>query len=237
MDSLLRRSELIQIRVTPNEKIALGALARSQGVSLSEFVVSAAKDSGLRAAKSLDEATKVRTLTQRRAPYRARRTLKGRPVEPFKVPYLQARDAATFEEVVRYVAREMHTDEHTVAILMTHLVEGIADVVVSGRVFRWPGFFAVGSVRVQTKEGDQCRPRFQAYPPMTKHVLWNCSMERACNKEMQAHRRRRRKDRFGTLRSMMESMRYTIAKQDLKILDAMLRLNSDWRDFAPTHEL
>jgi uncharacterized protein (DUF1778 family) len=237
MDPLLRRTELIQIRVTSNEKIALGVLARSQGVSLSEFVMSAAKESGLRAAKSLEAATKVRTLTQRRAPYRARRMLKGRQVEPFKVPYLHGQDAAPFEEVVRYVAREMHTDEHTVAILMTHLVEGIADVVVSGRVFRWPGFFAVGPFRVQTKEGDQCRPRFQAYPPLLNHVVWNCPVERACNKEMQAHRRRRRKDRFGTLRSLMESTRYVIAKQDLKILDAMVRLNSDWRDFAPTHEL
>ena len=227
----------LSIRVTEAEKAALQALARSRGLTLSEFVVSACKALGMQVAESLHQVVDLQVKMARRKPVRRRRDERRDDLGVFKAPYLQRREAAPFEGVVRYVAREMHTDEMTVAILMTHLAEAIADVIASGQVFRWPGMFVAGPYLSEAKDGAYCKPRFQANPPLKNHVRWNCEPERACNLTLDAHRRRRRPDRQGTIRSLMESTRYTIARQDLQMLEHLSFFDSNWRDFSPPHEL
>jgi len=227
----------LSVRVTAAEKAALHTLARSRGLTLSEFVVSACKALGTQVVSDLQQATDLHATMARRRPVRRRQDEQRKDLGVFRAPYLQRREAAPFEGVVRYVAREMHTDEMSVAILMTHLAEAIADVVSSGQVFRWPGMFAVGPYLVETSDGAYCVPRFQANPPLKNHVRWNSDPERACNRTLDAHRRRRRPDRQGTLRSLMESTRHTIAKQDLRMLEHLSYFDSSWRDFSPPHEL
>lgn len=226
----------LSVRVTAAEKAALQALARSRGLTLSEFIVSACKALGTQVAENLQEVVDLQVKMARRKPVRRRKEDQRKDLGVFKVPYLQAREAAPFEGVVRYVAREMRADEMTVGILMTHLGEAIGDVLACGQVFRWPGMFVVGPYLVETSDGAHCVPRFQASPLLKNHVLWNCEPDRACNRTLDAHRRRRRRDRQGTLRSLMESTRHTIAKQDLRMLEHLSYFDSNWRDFSPTHE-
>lgn len=237
MSKLGAKETTMTIRVSHSEKAALTILARSRGLSLSEFVVSAAKSVGSQVVGDLKQVADFHAAMARKRPTRRRKVERDVSVGNFKVPYLQRRHAAPFEDVVRYVAREMQTDEMSVAILMTHVTEGIADVLASGQVFRWPGLFVVGPYRIETSEGSYCVPRFQANPPLKNLVRWSCDVELACNRSLDAHRRRRRPDRHGTIRSLMEATRYTIAGQDLRALEAMQHFDSDWRSSSPLHEL
>ncbi len=223
------RTTYITVRVTPTEKEALAAVARLNGCSLSEFVLRSARSAG---ASDLEQRGRV-AQARVEAVARTRRRLKpDRGLEPFRVQYLQREHAQPFEEVVAAVARHMNTDDHSVAILMTYLAEEIANVVASGRVFRWPAFFAVGPYLSDGKDSRHCRPRFQANPPFMNHVEWNCPAERACNDSLDAHRRRRRRDRTGTIRSILFMMRHAIALQDLRKLEFF---ESRWRDDSPVH--
>jgi uncharacterized protein (DUF1778 family) len=223
------RTTYITVRVTPTEKEALAIVARLNGCSLSEFILRSARSAGLGDIEQRSRDVEARA----EAFAKTRRRLKPvRGLEPFRVPYLQRQHAQPFEEVVAAVARRMNTDQHSVAILMTYLAEEIANVVASGRVFRWPAFFAVGPYLSDGTAGRYCRPRFQANPPFMSHVEWNCPAEMACNKELDAHRRRRRSDRAGCISSILFMMRHAIALQDLRKLEFF---ESRWRDDSPTH--
>ena len=223
------RTSYITLRATPTEKQALAAVARLNGCSLSEFILRAARAAGTSDLEGRGRVAQARA----DAASKTRRKVKAdRGLEAFKVPYLQGVHAQPFEEVVAAVARHMNTDEHSVAILMTYLAEEIANIVASGRVFRWPAFFAVGPYLSDGEGGRHCRPRFQANPPFMNHVEWNCPAERACNKAMDAHRRRRRRDRTGTIGTILFMMRHAISLQDLRKLEFF---ESRWRDDSPVH--
>jgi hypothetical protein len=223
------RDQTITIRVSALEKAALASLAKVHGLSLSEFLLRSGKSAGMNLIESVRHRAALNEIFTRPKP--RRRPIPTSPPK-FRVPYLQARHAAPFEEVVSFVADRMNSSEHTIAVAMTYIGEAISNAVAEGYVFRWPGFFAVGPYLVEGRDGLHCRPRFQANPPFVNHVSMNCSGALARNREMQAHRRRRRHDRSGTTPDVMFRMRHAIARGDVRVLDYF---ESAWRDDSPIH--
>lgn len=219
----------ISLRTTPIEKQAFAAVARLRGQSLSEFILQATRGKSVHDIEQWRYSIKANLAGAEKI---VRRRKPPREPAPFRVPYLPRRHAKTFEEVVAAVAQRMNTDDHSVAILMTYLAEEIAKVVASGRVFRWPAFFAVGPYLAGGADGQHCRPRLQANPPFKNHILWSCSAAQACNREMDAHRRRRRRDRTAGIVSALFLMRHAIARQDLRKLEFF---ESRWREDSPVH--
>lgn len=139
---------------------------------------------------------------------------------------------APFEEVVRFVAEKMHCDAHTVAIALTFVAEGMGNILAQGRVFRWPGLFVAGPYRVERDHFNCCLPRFQSYPPLKQLVWEKCPPELGRNRELDAHRRRRRPERSHSLETFLRQQRHAISLQDLRIIET---LYSDWRMSSPTH--
>lgn len=223
------RDSTITLRVSNSEKLALAALARAQGLSLSEFILRSAKSAGTRALDTVKHKAALEAVIART---RRRRPRPPKAPPKLRVPYLQGRHAEPFLEVVAFVANRMNTTEHTVAVAMTYIAEAISGVVARGFIFRWPGFFAVGPFLAEGREGLHCRPRFQSNPPFVNYVAMNCPTACARNKEMQAHRRRRRHDRSGTTPDVMFRMRHAIARGDVRVLDFF---ESKWRDNSPLH--
>jgi len=110
---------------------------------------------------------------------------------------------APFEEVARDVAVKMRSDPHSVAILLTCFAEGLGRILAGGRVFRWLGVFVAGPYRVEREHFACCLPRFQANPPLKQLVWEECPPELGRNREMDAHRRRRRPERMQSLETFM----------------------------------
>lgn len=226
-------TDSISIRVHPTQKAALRALAEASGQSLSEFVLESALE---RASSSLDafrsSASPVRS-TRQRPPHRSGDEDRCRP-DPmsFRLPSMPGDYGAPFEEVVHDVAVRMRTDPHTVAIAMTYFAEGLGRILAGGRVFRWPGVFVAGAYRVEHEHFACCLPRFQANPPLKQLVWEECPPELGRNRELDAHRRRRRPERASSLETFMRQQRHAISLQDLRIIDS---LDSDWRLSSPTH--
>lgn len=223
------RDETITLRVSKSEKQALASLARVQGLSLSEFVLRSAKSAGSSVLESVKQRATLDEIVTRP---RRRRTVHVKTLPKFRTPFLQARHAEPFEEVVAFVAARMNTTDHTIGVAMTYIAEAISSLVARGFIFRWPGFFTVGPFLAEGSNGLHCRPRFQANPPFVNHVTMNCPTACARNKEMQAHRRRRRHDRSGTTPDVMFRMRHAIARGDVQVLEYF---ESAWRDDSPIH--
>ena len=223
----MTRTETISIRATAGEKMALSVAADSRGCSLASFLLTAATQEARREIEYAGA-----TLSTPIEPIRAR-SKEARPIDTeFRTPFMQRRYAAGFEEVVRYAARGVRTDEHTVAILMTYLAEGIGNLMAAGGVFRWPGLLVAGAYRIERGCRESCAPRFQANPPLRNHIELFCPPERARNRELDAHRRRRRPERCGALNKVMLDMRQGIMRQDKRICD---QLESNWREGSSLH--
>lgn len=223
----MTRTDTITVRATEAEKWALSAVASSRGESLSSFLLTAA----LQVARGDVERTRA-DLSQLIKPKRRRRKRQTLDATEFRTPFMQRRYAAGFEEVVRHAARGMHTDEHSVGILMTYIAEAIGNVLASGGVVRWPALFVAAPYRIERGRRELCVPRFQANPPLRNHIEWVCPPERGRNRELDAHRRRRRPDRCGSLARVLADMRQGIMRQDKRICDS---LESSWREVSPLH--
>ena len=222
--------------LTKNERAALRQQARQQGKSLSDFLREAlgleARPKPVRYVRETHEETRQR-VGEWCAPLlvATRRRKKTRELRPFKTPYLQATHAEGFEMAVRSVARSVRTDDITIAIILSYWGEAIANVVASGRMFRFPGLFAVGPYLISTEiGGSYCAPRFQASQVLKEHVRWTCPTGAAQNRALDAHRRRRRPMKcYSTLDVVMENFRRAVVNQEKLNLDAI----GDWRDREP----
>lgn len=217
------RNSTISARLSPTQKRALQVLAKQSNRTLSGLVLDSLQEAGAKQLDAMRSAIKKETS-------RRRRSRKPREFRPLKTPFLREADAAGFEEVVHYVAEKMNCDAITIAVLLTHLGEAIGNVLAKGEVFRWPGVLIAGSYAT-VKSGVACSvPRFQANPPLIEHVKWSCPVADACNKQMDAHRRRRRPDRSGSLSTVMGIARNCYLKQDkerLRFLEDNWRRDSD----------
>lgn len=229
----MSKTESISIRVHPGQKEALRTLAHTTGLSLSEYVRASALASGrsqieeIRASAPRPPIAAPRLVRSSRMPDRPRPD----PMS-FRLPSMPGDYGAPFEEVVRFVAVKMRTDPHTVAIALTYVAEGIGRTLAQGRVFRWPGLFAAGPYRVEHERYTCCLPRFQSYPPLKQLVWEECPSELGRNRELDAHRRRRRPERSHSLETFLRQQRHAISLQDLRIIET---LDSDWRMSSPTH--
>jgi hypothetical protein len=228
----MSKTASISIRVHPGQKEALRTLAKAAGKTLSEYVLESAIATGR---SQLDEtrASVPRGIAAPRLIRASRTTDRPRP-DPmtFRLPSMPGDYGAPFEEVVRFVAVKMRTDPHTVAIALTYVAEGIGRTLAQGRVLRWPGLFIAGPYRVEREHFTCCLPRFQSYPPLTQLIWEECPPELGRNRELDAHRRRRRPERSHSLETFLRQQRHAISLQDLRIIET---LDSDWRLSSPTH--
>jgi hypothetical protein len=226
-------TDTISIRVHPMQKAALRALSEASGRTLTEFILEAALG---RASSRLDAFRSAARMGRSPSPRSSRRNGGQDRPRPgpmsFRLPSMPGDHGAPFEEVVREVAVRMRTDPHTVAIALTYFAEGLGRIVAGGRVFRWPGVFVVGPYRVEREHFACCLPRFQANPPLKQLVWEDCPPELGRNRELDAHRRRRRPERKSSLETFMRQQRHAICLQDLRIIESM---DSDWRLSSPTH--
>lgn len=232
----MSRTETISLRLTKSERAALRQRAREEGKTLSEYVREAVGLEGSRKPtprvpkKSVETRQKVSEWCISLLVAKPRRK-KTRELRPFKTPYLRAPYAEGFEMAVRSVAQSIGSDDITVAYILAHLGEAIGNVVASGRMFRFPGLFAVGPYLISTETcGSYCVPRFQASQVWKEHVRWTCPTGAAQNRALKAHRRRRRPPKcYSTLDAVMENFRRAVINQEKHNWDAI----GVWRDREP----
>jgi hypothetical protein len=226
------RSESITIRVTESEKALIALLAERSEMSVGRYIASACRAVGRRQFdndQGLLERLRDQALRDLETEARRHRRTMPKPrskPKPLKVPFLKDPHGQAFEEVVSTVAEKMHATQHSVARLLAFFAEAVGDVVADGRVFRFPGFFIVGPWRTE-RGTPEVVPRFQASPPFSSHVLFNCPLYLGQNRALQAHRRRRRQ-RPSTLPQAMEAFRSRVEAQDRENLEGM----EAWREFA-----
>lgn len=112
-----------------------------------------------------------------------------------KIPFVAADDARPLARVIRDTANKMAMSEYLVAILFSHLFEGIATEIAMGNEVRVPCFGMFAPVRWEPRqEGREgyAVPYFCAAKGFRAEVRSSCSpypsAERAFNRYRQRHR-------------------------------------------------
>ena len=221
----------LTVRLSESERWTAEFLAKRAGLSIGRFLASLLHQAGR------EEIPKISAdvdAVRKKFDFRPRRRRRRQPRNSdlfarFKAPYLRRAHAEPFERAVRNTAKHSHASEFSVARLLSFFAEAVAQEVAEGHVFRFPGFFVVGPWLVERgiHEG-RCLPRFQASPAFNDYVLLNCTARQSRNKELQAHRRRRRR-RPSNLTTAMEGFRARVEAQDRRLLDSF----EAWREFHP----
>lgn len=197
------------------------------GLSVSEFVRRAtlAADPQKIAAQAPPDAP--------RASLRRRRVATVQEIKPFRSPFVHGIEGLGYERVVAHAARQMGIDQCSVAMLLTHVTDAIADAMAAGQVVRWPGLFVAGPYLYRRRDGRRdVFPRFQAAPPLNRTVAESCAPDLARNIELNNHRKRARRAGVQHVREVMDRTRQAIVNQDLKALRVVETL---WRDDSPAH--
>lgn len=203
--------------------------ARSAGMSTSEFIRRAAL-----AANPMKLAAEA-TQDAPRAPIRPRCVATVQDIKPFRAPFVHGLEGLGYERVVQHAARQMRMDQCSVAMLLTHITDAIADQMAVGQVVRWPGLFVAGPYLYQRRDGRRdIFPRFQAAPPLNRTVAESCPPDRACNVPLDNHRKGARRQGVQHVREVMQRVRSAIVNQDLRALRVV---DSLWRDESPAHAI
>lgn len=202
--------------------------ARSAGMSTSEFIRRAALAADPQ--KLAAEAPKDTP----RAPLRSPRVA-VQDIKPFRAPFVHGIEGLGYERVVQHAARQMRMDQCSVAMLLTHVVDAIADQMAMGQVVRVPGLFVAGAYVYRRRDGRRdVWPRFQAAPPLNRTVAESCPPDRACNVPLDNHRKGARRQGVQHVREVMQRVRSAIVNQDLRALRVV---DSLWRDESPAHAI
>lgn len=214
-----RRGELdstIAFRASGVEKALTGFLARREGLSVGRYLVALMRSHGRSSAPAVAADAK-RVTDQGRTPRRRSRT-KATPqdlLDGFQVPFTRREDALPFKRSIDSAAEKAGVSAHSVAWVASHLFEAIAREVADGHVVRIPALGVVGPWRIEGR--GVCVPRFQASQAFVDYLLTDG--ERAgANRELQAHRRRRRQ-RLQNLPKAMAAFRARIEAQHRRLLD------------------
>ena len=227
----MNRIEKTSVRLNPAELSQIDMAAEEAGLTRSEFIRRAALKT--RPDEVRGEATElVRPACSQFAT--PSRPLTDMP--PFRAPFLRGLEGVGFERAVRHAARMMSTDEHTMAIAITHFFEAVANALASGQIVRIPGVLVAGPYRSRSKRTgeEQVYPRFQAAPPLSRDVNERCPPELAKNDELDRHFRRSRRAGVQSVREVMETTRAAITNQDLK---AMKIVEDYWRYETAAHAI
>lgn len=211
------------------ERDRIEQAARSAGMSVSEFV--------RRAALAADPQELAEQAPQGPAPAppRPRRATTAHDLKPFRTPFVHALEGLAFERVIQHAARQMGMDQCSVAMLLTHVTDAIADQMAMGQVVRWPGLLVAGPYVYERRDGRRdVFPRFQAAPPLNRTVAESCPPERAANLPLDNHRKRARRQGVQKVRDVMLRVRSAIVNQDLRALRVV---DSLWRDESPAHAI
>ena len=163
----MNRIDKVSVRLSPAEVSRIDEAADAAGLTRSEFLRRAALK------VTPDEVRKESPEPARRP--RARAPRPTRPISdipPFRAPFLHGFEGFGFERCVSQAARMMSTDEHTMAMALTHFFEALANALLSGQVVRIPGVLVAGAYVSKSKRTGEERvyPRFQAAPPLSRDV-------------------------------------------------------------------
>ncbi|MBZ0151207.1 MAG: ribbon-helix-helix protein, CopG family [Planctomycetes bacterium] len=203
--------------------------ARSAGMSTSEFIRRAAlaADPKKLAANALQDTP--------RAPLRRARVATVQDIKPFRAPFVHGLEGLGYERVVQHAARQMRMDQCSVAMLLTHVVDAIADQMAMGQVVRVPGLFVAGAYVYRRRDGRRdVFPRFQATPPLNRTVAESCRPDRAANVALDNHRKGARRQGVQHVREVTQRVRSAIVNQDLRALRVVEAI---WRDESPAHAI
>lgn len=201
--------------------------ARSAGMTTSEFV--------RRAALAADPEKLAEQAQPDPAPTPPRplRATSAHDLKPFRTPFVHGLEGLGFERVVQHAARHMRMDQCSVALLLTHVADAIADLMAMGQVVRWPGLFVAGPYLYQRQDGRRdVFPRFQAAPPLNRTVAELCRPERSANESLDNHRKRARRRGVQGVQAVMKRVRQSITNQDLR---AFRVVESLWREDSTAH--
>ena len=203
--------------------------ARSAGLSTSEFIRRAALAADPQ--KLAEQAPREAP----RAPISPGRRASVQDLKPFRTPFVHGLEGLGYERVVQHAARQMRMDQCSVAMLLTHVTDAVADLMAIGQVVRWPGLFVAGPYLYPRRDGRRdVFPRFQAAPPLNRTVAELCPPERAANVPLDNHRKRARRQGVQLAREVMNRVRQSITNQDLRALRVVESL---WREDSPAHAI
>jgi hypothetical protein len=209
------------------ERDRIERAAESAGLSKSEFIRRAALAADPQQLAGSKPAGVPRT------PIRSRRPPSTANIKPFRVPFVHGLEGLGFERVVQHAARQMAMDGCSVAMLLTHVTDAIANQMAAGQVVRWPGLFVAGAYMYRRRDGRRdVFPRFQAAPPLNRTVAEKCLAEHVRNVELDNHRKRARRQGVQHVADVMQRVRSAIVNQDLRALRVVEAI---WRDESPAH--
>ncbi|MFO1051883.1 MAG: CopG family transcriptional regulator [Planctomycetota bacterium] len=114
------------------ERDRIERAARSAGLSTSEFIRRAALAAIPRSSPRMPPQDTPR------APLRRARVATVQDIKPFRSPFVHGIEGLGYERVVQHAARQMHMDQCSVAMLLTHVVDAIADQMAVGQVVSGP---------------------------------------------------------------------------------------------------
>ena len=227
----------LHLRLTKSEKAMIELLASTARMSVSRLLVEAARIVG-EARVRQSRARLLNDAVSKTGDHPKRRKRKKGPPKrselrrEFRAPFMRAADGAAFERVVTTSAKRMGISPFSAARLLTFVIEETAKEVAAGEVVRFPAFMVIGPYFTPNARGiEGCLPRIQASVPFRDFVQQNCHSRDNKNRELQAHRRRRRA-RLTSVISAMEAFRHRVEKHDDEYLEAFER----WREFGHTSE-
>ncbi len=211
------------------ERDRIERAAEAAGLSTSEFIRRAA----LAADPQLLAESKPAGVP--RTPVRSRRPPSTANIKPFRVPFVHGIEGLGFERVVQHAARQMGMDQCSVAMVLTHVTDAVANEMAAGHVVRWPGLFVAGAYLCPRRDGRRSVfPRFQAAPPLNRTVADLCPLDRVCNVSLDNHRKGARRQGVQHVRAVMQRVRSAIVNQDLRALRVVEAI---WRDESPAHAI
>lgn len=211
------------------ERDRIECAAEAAGLSTSEFIRRAAL------AADPQQLAGPRPAGVPRTPIRSRRPPSTANIKPFRVPFVHGLEGLGFERVVQHAARQMGMDQCSVAMVLTHVTDAIANQMAAGQVVRWPGLFVAAAYLSRRRDGRRnVFPRFQAAPPLNRTVAEKCAPGHERNVEMDNHRKRARRQGVQHVADVMQRVRSAIVNQDLRALRVV---ESIWRDESEAHAI
>lgn len=113
-----------------------------------------------------------------------------------RIPFFSKSEAAApLRDVLKHAADESGLDERQVAILLSHLLEGVVAQVAKGRPVRLPGFGMFVAARVDhpaalaKDPSPRCLPRFSPSRAFMQEVRWSAIPDDKGKRLLASHRR------------------------------------------------
>jgi len=114
----------------------------------------------------------------------------------YQIPFLSDRaQAQPLKDILDFAANETGLDTHRVSLVLSYLLEGIADQLCLGKTVRLPGFGMFAPYlddRPQYRSrrvGPVCAPKFSPARGFRAQVMTSAPANEAGKRELESHRR------------------------------------------------